>query len=312
MVKNIALCFHGLPRLVNECYEDIYNYFIKKMSIDSDYKVDIYGFFWWDDSYKGKINRLHMMEKYDENENPIDTFKKLYNPKKVEYDKCPDDFDGSKFPLEGYNTKSIFDDNLYSKLMASCLLYGLYCRFNSIIKVIEQLDNNIKYDIVIICRSDLLTFSKDIGFKDEIKNLNFNEYIYFPSTMEGGTKYAGEHPNKIGDWLFFGNYKNISNFCNKIFDMIKNYKNYYKNEICPLHNTERLTYWALQSNIKLAKYDSTISIRRFKKEEWEDKNYYEKNHINHMFYVDIFNKETYFFNKHELLPFYIENIKIIR
>ena len=45
MCKKIALCFHGLPRLVNECYEDIYNYFIKDMYNNSNYDVDIYGFF---------------------------------------------------------------------------------------------------------------------------------------------------------------------------------------------------------------------------------------------------------------------------
>jgi len=130
--------------------------------------------------------------------------------------------------------------------------------------------------------------------------------------MEGGPKYAGEHPNKLGDWLFFGNYKNISKFCSKTYDMIKNYESYYKNEYCPLHNTERLTYWAQASDVKLDKYISNISIRRFKKEEWQDKSYYEQNHINHMFYVKKFNKETYRFYKSDLLPFYIDNVKIIR
>ena len=50
----IALCFHGLPRLIQNCYSDIYNHFIKNNN------VDIYAHFWWDESYKGKINRLHI------------------------------------------------------------------------------------------------------------------------------------------------------------------------------------------------------------------------------------------------------------
>ena len=200
----IALCFHGLPRLIDKCYPDIYNYFIKNNDID------IYAHFWWDDSYKGKINRFDIKERYPTDINPIEVFEKLYNPKKIVYEKCPENFDCSEYSTEGWNTSHIKDDNLINKLFASIMIYGaLYCRFYSVNKVLNLVNNLEDYDIVIIVRSDTLTFNQSSNFIYEINNLDFNKYIYFPSTKHGGPKYAGEHPNRLGDWLFFGNYKNI-------------------------------------------------------------------------------------------------------
>jgi hypothetical protein len=92
--------------------------------------------------------------------------------------------------------------------------------------------------------------------------------------------------------------------------MIQNHKNY--NSICPLHNSQRLTYWANHSSIELNIYNSNISIRRYVVEEWEDKNYLLKNKISPQFYTDNFDIINYKFKYHDLLPFYIYNSSLIQ
>ena len=310
----IALCFHGLPRLIKECYDDISNYFINKPRSQGNI-VDIYGHFWWDNNHKGKVNRLHVPETYS-NDNPIDIFTNLYNPIKVIYEDCPEGFNPNTYPMQGYNTNDIKKDDIYSKIMASFLFYGLYCRFISITKVLKLFElfdksdtNIINYDLIIIARTDLLTFDKSTNILEEIKGLDYNNFIYFPSTMEGGVRFAGEHPNRLGDWLFIGTNTNISIFCNNIISsFLKPF-----NEFCPIHNTERLIFWANQANVKLDKYQSTISIRRFPTEEWENPLYRSSKMITHTFYVDTFDINTYKFKPiaNNILPFYHNKILFI-
>ena len=173
----IALCFHGLPRLIEKCYLDIYNYFIKNNN------VDIYAHFWWDDSYKGKINRLHVMERFDENNNPIEIFKNLYNPKKIKYEKCPPNFDASDYNTEGWSSPHIRNDTLFHKICASTIIYGSwYCRYLSASKVIKLIENINDYDLVIIIRTDTLTFNNKVSLINEIGNLNSSMRVFNHST----------------------------------------------------------------------------------------------------------------------------------
>ena len=299
----IALCFHGLPRLIKKCYTDIYNYFIKNNNID------VFAHFYWDESYKGKVNRLHMNERFDINENLIEIFKNLYKPKNIIYEKCPNDYDGSEFKIEGYNTNDIKNDTLYSKIMASFTIYNIYCRFYSIKKCLKLIDNINDYDLVIIIRTDLLTFNKQVNILSEINNLDFSKNIYFPSSKEGGPKYAGEFPNELCDWLFIGIPKHIINYTDKIYDILVNNNNY--NFISPIHN-KKFYYWAQIVGISIDIYDSSISIRRFILEEHEDEKYCIKNKINPEFYLENFDKINNKFIYHDLLPFYFNNIKYIK
>lgn len=345
----IALCFHGLPRLVNQCYKDISEYFITDTR-NKGSTLDIYAHFWYDESHNNKVNRLHVPETYPVDENPIEIFNKLYNELRnigslktsslsntpelgntlltntevlgntqynnVIYEDCPVGFDSNLYRIQGYNTEDIKNDNLYSKIMASFVLYGLWSRFLSATKVLELMDNINKdksdYDLVIISRTDLLTFNKGKHIIDEIANLNFTDTIYFPSTLEGGIKYAGEHPNHLGDWLFMGTPYNIKKYCNTIISSLCTSQP--SQSICPLHNTERLKYWATLANIILEKFNSTISIRRFPTEEWENPDYRASRMISPKFYTDNFDttKGCYNTNARDLLPFYTDNIKFIK
>lgn len=328
----IAICFHGLPRLIEKCYPDIYKYFIKNNI------VDIYAHFWWDESHKGKINRLHVKERNNIKDNPIEIFKNLYKPKKIIYENNIK-YDLSNYPIQGYTCDNIKHDTLYSKIMCSFLLYGLYSRFSSLNKCINLIENIEQYNIIIVLRTDLLLL-KNICFKNETYNLNINKYIYFPSTMSGGNKYAGEHNNKLGDWMFFGKPSNVINFATSILKDIKtknannkNYKIYPKkikfgkdnffqlnnilyyinsNHITPLHNTERNIYWSKISNIPINIYNNSISVRRYIVEEYENINYIKNNTINPEIYSKLFNIEKNKMNYSELLPFYTDKITFIK
>ena len=53
----IAICFSGQPRFLNECYENIHKNLIE------GYDVDVYAHGWWDESYKGKTITWEAKEK---------------------------------------------------------------------------------------------------------------------------------------------------------------------------------------------------------------------------------------------------------
>lgn len=319
----IALCFHGLPRLVKQCHEDISKYFIDDTR-NKGSTIDIYGHFWYDKSHNGKVNRLHIPERYLLNENPVEIFNTLYKTSldNIIYEDCPLGLDCNSYNIQGYNTKSIKDDDIYSKIIVSFVLYGLWCRFLSATKVLELIEQTNKdksdYDLLIIARTDLLTFNKNCNLLDEISNLDFTNTIYFPSTLEGGVKYAGEHPNRLGDWLFMGTPSNIKKYCNTIISTFYSTHNTHispnLNSICPIHNTERLNYWANLANIKLDKYNSSISIRRFPTEEWENPTYRSSRMILPKFYTDNFDLSInqYNTNSTDLLPFYTNKIRFIK
>lgn len=325
----IALCFFGLPRLIKECYPDINDYFIKNNN------VDIYAHFWWDESHKGKINRLHFKEKNDNNENPIEIFNNLYKPKKILIEDTPNNIDITNFAIAGYNKDKIQDDDNYSKIMGSFLLYSFYCRFKSISKCLELIENKNEYDLIIIARPDLLLIKKGKLIID-IKKLNIRDNIYYSSTNQGGPKYAGEHANKIGDWLFLGNYINIKKYIDTInnelinkknnenlkpiifpkvlnFNQIKDFINNLdlNNTITPLHNSERLTYWSKIANVNLEIFNSSISVRLFNIIEWNNKDFNTKYYINPKIYSELYDDNIKQFKNNDILPFYTNKIKFI-
>jgi len=289
----IALCFSGLPRHIELSYFDIRRYFIDGND------VDIYGHFWWNNSWQGKINRLHVAERF-KNKDLIQEFIKFYNPKKIINEDLPD-FDPNNINVEKYSNHQ--KESLYDKLMRSFVSYTYYTRYLSMKKVNDLvLDSTIKYDMIVHLRPDLMLDTKINSFKREIENLNTN-MIYFPSTKEGGTKYGGEHFNRLGDWIFCGTMDLITSFVNNNLTIILD-----KNNKIPLHNQERLLYFGEKGNIQLDKFNSSILIRRFAIEEWINPDYRLSLFIKPEFYIDQFDKNKYHFKEHELLPFYTKNI----
>jgi hypothetical protein len=292
----IALCFYGLPRLIEKCHNQISHYFIDGND------CDVYAHFWWDDSYKGKINRLHVTEKFDENENPIETFKRLYSPKRLLYEECPY-FETHDCLLDGWEHPTVEESNIFDKIMGSYLGYTFYTRHLSMKKSLELVSNPYDYDIIIIARPDLLLF-RDGKLTNEIISLDFNKHIYMPSTLFGGPVFAGEFPNRLGDWFIASKYDNVRKFLDISLQTIIN-----KKIRMPIHNQERYLFFANHASVILEKFDSSISIRRYISEEWENPSYRTDRMLNKDFYINAFNSIHEDINSNILLPFYTKNIK---
>ena len=170
-------------------------------------------------------------------------------------------------------------------------------------KSLDLIDNIKDYDLIIICRSDMLKFRKRT-FMVEIKKLNFKNKIYFPSTLEGGTKFAGEFSNRLGDWFFFSTPENIKKFVEESYNLID------KRVRIPVHNQERYDFLIKKSNLGWAIFNSSVSVRRFIIEEWENPDYRKNNFITPEFYTELFDKENKTFKEDEKLPCYTKNIII--
>jgi hypothetical protein len=292
----VAICFYGLPRLTEKCYNDIFHYFIEGN------ECDIYAHLWWNDSYKGKVNRLSVNEKFDQTENPIETFTRLYKPTRLEYEDCPD-FETHDCLYEGWHSPNLEDSEEYDKIIGSYCCYSIYSRHLSMKKSFELIPKDKSYDLIILARSDLLLF-KPGRLIDEIHNLDFNKSLYMPSTCFGGPVFAGEHPNRLGDWFHIGNYINFSKFLETSLTTITEKKLRIKT-----HNQERYLFFAGLANVNIEKFISSISVRRFIFEEWEFPEYRLSNFINKEDYLEAFvNKSREDINNNQILPFYTKNI----
>jgi hypothetical protein len=291
----IALCFYGLPRLIEKCHNQISHYFIDGND------CDVYAHFWWDDSYKGKINRLHITEKFDETENPIETFKQLYSPKGLSYEECPN-FETHDCLLDGWSYPTVEESNTFDKIIGSYTGYTFYTRHLSMKKSLDLVSNPDDYDIIIVLRTDLLLF-RDGKLTNEIISLDFNKHIYMPSTLFGGPVFAGEFPNRLGDWFIASKYDNVRKFLDISLQTIID-----KKIRIPIHNQERYLFFANLANVTLEKYDSSISIRRYVTEEWEDPAYRLKRMIHKDFYLTVFSSTREAIESNPILPFYTKNI----
>jgi len=293
----VALCFYGLPRLIEKCHSQISKYFMNES------KCDIYAHFWWDDTYKGTINRLHVIEKFDENDDPIASFKRLYSPKSLSFEECPY-FETHDCLLNGWCYPTVEESDTFDKIMGSYTGYTFYTRHLSMKKSLNLVPDPNDYDIIIMLRTDLLLF-KEGTMIDEINNLDFDKHIYMPSTLFGGPVFAGEFPNRLGDWFFISKYKNIRKFIDTSLEIIID-----KKLRIPVHNQERYLFFANHANVILEKFDSSISIRRYITEEWENPSYRTERMLNKDFYINAFNSiHEEDINSNILLPFYTKNIK---
>jgi hypothetical protein len=294
----IALCFHGLPRLLRKCYPDIKKYFL-----DGN-ECDIYAHFWWDDSYKGKINRPHIIERFDDNENPIDTFIELYKPKKIIYEKC--------INIETHNKILDFTNlgppnKAWRKIVCSMTIYCIFSKHASMLKSFQLIDDNDNYDVIINLRPDILMFKEGTFMNDfKFNNIVFNNNLYSPSSLWGGPHFGGEHPNRRCDWFIMGDKPTMNKFLNKSYEIISN------SQIkIPCHIQERIIFFCEHAQIASSLFNCHISVRRYIVEEWEDPSY----RLNHMlpenFNQSMYDEEKDCFKESALLPFYIENIKTL-
>lgn len=295
----IALCFYGLPRLIEECHNDIKKYFIENN------EVNVYAHFWWDNDYCDKINRLHVKEKYSSDYEPINIFNKLYKPKKITFEECPEYNLKNSIKISGWNKNNSNDEEEeYYKIIGNFTKYSFYCRYLSQFKSYSLIDSDINYDMVILLRTDLTLFRKESSLLTDLKYTNLDEQVYFASSLHGGPQFGGEHPNRACDWFEIVNYKNIKKY------MEIKYQIFHTNiNIIPIHNQERLYFICNMAGLQPKIFNSGITIRRYIIEEWEDKSYLIKNKINPDDYVKIFYNNGKINNMEDiinsnLLPFY--------
>ena len=258
---------------------------------------DVYAHFWWDDSYKGKVNRLHFSERFDPIENPIETFKSLYSPKKIIYEPCVA-FDTQGLSLDWTSPvhDPIDDKSVYMRMLTPFKRYALYSKHVSMKHSLDLVENPAQYDVIVILRSDLLLFRTGT-LSSELPSIPTSR-LYIPSSLHGGPMFAGEHPNRIAEWYFLGSYESIRKFINTSLNCVTNDK------VIPVHNQERYLFFSKHSDIPIDMFNSSISIRRFPTEEWEDVSYCNKHAIESSVYVELFDDDKKRMKPSDLLPFY--------
>ena len=289
----IALCISGLPRLINECYPDIYNYFIENNN------VDVYAHFWWLPEYSGKINRLHVKERYPINYDPIKLCKKLYNPVKIIHEESPI-FDTDMFKLNGWTTEYAENEkDFYYKYITNYTKYSFYSRYISQYKCCKLINNVNDYDLIILLRTDLHNFDKSRTFIQDFKHCNIENNVYCASSLDGSLLFAGEHPNRVCDWFEIISPTHIYNY------MDIKYKLMHDNERINCHNQERLKQFTNKSNLNLKMFNSAITVRRYIVEEYENINYLLQHKIESKIYNEIFLNQDI---DNEILPFYTKYI----
>jgi hypothetical protein len=200
----IALCLSGQTRNWITTYESIKKQIIEK------YNVDVFIHTW---DVKGQMVPHHFVNNYDDNFDKIDyKFIDFYKPKKIQID-SPE-----------YNTfkQKTYGGRFYNTLM---MWYSIH-KSNQLRKEYE-IENNIKYDLIIRCRFDL--FFENFVINEINTNIIYlppNENIDNPfepemkqTLLDVGPKYM---PN---DQLAYGTSDSMDWYC-KIFEII--YSDIYK------------------------------------------------------------------------------------
>ena len=294
----IALCFHGLPRLINECYDDIYKYFIENN------EVDIYSHFWWSEEYCGKVNRLHIKETYPIDYNPIEIFTKLYKPKKIIYEECITYDPYNSFKMNGWTTENMEDEtDFYYKLINNYTKYSYYSKFSSQYKSYKFIENKDDYDLIILLRPDLTRFDKTRTFMQDFTNFDIQNNVYFANSLGGGPVFAGEFPNRACEWFDIINPLYIDTYMKIKYETIHD-----ENSRIPIETQSRIIYFVNKANLELNTFNSGITVRRYITEEWEDINYLLSKKIQPHEYPIMFLEDKDNINNNPNLPFYTKYI----
>ena len=242
----ISLCFSGNLRFIDNCYPNI-----KKYLLD-DLKPDIYAHFWWDNEYQGKIFRFHSADRF-EKQDLGKYFCDLYKPKNIILEpqgKFIDVYTG------GDNDICKGNDNI---LWGQINYFNQQSQYYSKMKATELcVQSGIKYDYIIHLRTDAVIENNN-NILQYIKQNKENK-IFIASTMEGGPKYAGHHPNLLTDWFFFGNPQVINLFTYNLYHLLKKYR---KDKLLHIQDyIYKICDELNQKHIRCYKFNSETSILR--------------------------------------------------
>lgn len=240
----IALCFSGNIRFLQECYPDINKYMI------ADNDVDIYAHLWWDSSYKGQIFRFHSADRFEDRDMDKE-FIELYKPKKyiIEIQR--------KFIDTYKGQPTIYSDEKTNILFGQINYFNQLSQYYSKMKVNELCENSgINYDVVIHLRTDCVV-DQHRYLMDTINMSNYKTELCIVSTMCGGPKYCGHHPNLPSDWFFLGPPDKTSIFTKALYELLYVYRKYKVVRI-----QDYLDLVVKHINISMSLIDSGTSVYR--------------------------------------------------
>lgn len=199
----IALCFSGLPRYIEESYDNIYQNLIDN---NPKHQIDVYGHFWWDDSYINQIISRGNMNRYEKN--MIDVFKDKFKPKKVIYEpykkfQIPKKLEEQKEKLK-MKMIMTYDHIKLSYYNGKSMFYSIKESLNL------ALESEIEYDLYVRIRTDIIYESK-IDW-DLFNNQKLN---ILDGTFSG--------PDRLlSDILAIGNYDSMLKY-SLFYDFFKKY-----------------------------------------------------------------------------------------
>jgi|688.fasta_scaffold01361_35 hypothetical protein len=150
----IAYCFSGMIRNLNECSP-------KWKEIIEKNPGDVYGHFW---------------EKSDKNNETVDDFIKIFNPKKVEIE----NFEIFKESTVDIMLQNVQVPNCLHFLIQDSIRNGSFISFHYKIWKANQLSLEEKYDIIVRCRTDYYPDTKIKFETNDMINIPVGK-IYVPS-----------------------------------------------------------------------------------------------------------------------------------
>jgi 2-polyprenyl-3-methyl-5-hydroxy-6-metoxy-1,4-benzoquinol methylase len=283
----IALCFSGNIRFLHECFPDINKYII------ANNDVDIYAHLWWDSSYKGQIIRFHSADRFETRDMDKE-FIELYKPKDYIIEvqrKFVDTYKGPPTTYADEKTNILFGQINY---------FNQLSQYYSKMKANELCEKSgIKYDLVVHLRTDCVV-DHNRYFIDSIRSTNYKNELLLVSTMGGGPKYCGHHPNIPSDWFFVGPPNKMSLFTKALYELLYVYRKY---EV--LHIQDYLKLVVRHIKIPTGLIDSGTSVHRPPTMFKGDDNFVE---IHNYFDNFDFVKLDWIDNQNSYLPYYAKYI----
>lgn len=226
----VAVCFSGQLRFVEE-----YSEYIIKNLIDL-YDVDVYAHLYFDEDMLGKQFHHEFNDIYKEN---IDTFLKIYNPKKIKIDSKYEYFDDKKYKFITTEPDLINLD--YNTIKNS--IYRMESQWYSVSQTYNLIEEPEKYDFIIRLRTDSY-IQKPILLNNLDKNILY---------IQSGT--CAGYDRKYSDWFAIGNNDVMKYYMKNMIDIFK--KLYSKDFI---HMHKFIEYSLLNMEIKHINYEFHVPI----------------------------------------------------
>lgn len=200
----IALCFSGLPRFINETFDNLNSNLIQH------YDVDVFVHTWYTPNQSIMNDCSYVWSNYTFNENPSELIKSLYNVKGIIVNAPVDYY--KDCALRNYNyvpTLEKYMTHFLNEKGNRYFINACYSMWTSIyqsnkLKTTYERKNNFVYDVVIRCRFDEMLYTT-IDFESyNMNNIHVSHCCETP-----------EYPY-VRDWFAFSNSKNMNIYCDVI------------------------------------------------------------------------------------------------